>query len=134
MTPDGKILGRHKGITHYTVGQRKGLGIAMGHPVFVKELRTDTNEVVIAEAEDMFSSVLSADRMNWMGVSGLHGGGLRCSAKIRYGHRGAACTVREAGEDRVEVIFDEPVRAVTPGQSVVFYDAEGIVLGGGFIR
>ena len=134
VTPDGKILGRHKGITHYTVGQRKGLGIAMGHPVFVKELRTDTNEVVIAEAEDMFSSVLSADRMNWMGVSGLHGGELRCSAKIRYGHRGATCTVREAGEDRVEVIFDEPVRAVTPGQSVVFYDAEGIVLGGGFIR
>jgi tRNA-specific 2-thiouridylase len=82
----------------------------------------------------MFSSVLSAENMNWMGVDGLHGGELRCRAKIRYGHRGAACTVREAGEDRVEAVFDEPVRAVTPGQSVVFYDDEGVVLGGGFIR
>ena len=134
VTPDGIVLGRHKGITHYTVGQRKGLGLAMGHPIFVKALRTDTNEVVIAEAEDMFSSVLSAENMNWMGIDGLHGGELRCRAKIRYGHRGAACTVREAGEDRVEAVFDDPVRAVTPGQSVVFYDDEGVVLGGGFIR
>ena len=133
VTADGRDLGPHSGITHYTVGQRKGLGLAMGRPVFVKEIRPDTNEVVIGEAGDVFSSVLTADRLNWMAVDGLHGKPLRALAKIRYGHAGSPCVITEADGGAVRVEFDSPVRAVTPGQACVFYDADGLVLGGGTI-
>lgn len=129
---DGNILGRHKGITHYTVGQRKGLNLSMGHPVFVVEIRPETNEVVIGENEDVFSRTLWCGKLNWMAVDGLHGRERRFTAKIRYGHKGAPCTVREIGEDLAECEFDEPQRAVTPGQAVVFYDGE-YVAGGGTI-
>lgn len=129
---DGNVLGRHKGITHYTVGQRKGLNLSMGRPVFVVEICPDTNEVVIGEGEDVFTNTLRCSKLNWMAVDGLHGGQLRVDAKIRYSHRGAACTIREIGEDLVECVFDEPVRAVTPGQAVVFYTGD-YVAGGGTI-
>lgn len=129
---DGNILGRHKGITHYTVGQRKGLNLSMGHPVFVVEIRPETNEVVIGESGDVFSRTLRCSKLNWMAVDGLHGRERRFTAKIRYAHKGAPCTVREIGEDLVECEFDEPQRAATPGQAVVFYDGE-YVAGGGTI-
>ncbi len=129
----GRVLGRHKGITHYTVGQRKGLGLSMGHPVFVSELRPDTNEVVVGEEEEVFSSELICDHINWMAVGGLQGQPRRASAKIRYAHKGAACELLEIGPDLVRVRFDEPQRAITPGQAAVFYDGE-YVLGGGTIR
>lgn len=129
---NGKILGRHRGITHYTVGQRKGLNLSMGHPVFVVEIRPETNEVVIGESEDVFSKILRCNHMNWMSVDGLNGREMRFTAKIRYGHKGAPCTVREIGEDLAECEFDEPQRAITPGQAVVFYDGE-YVAGGGTI-
>ena len=128
---DGTVIGKHKGITHYTVGQRKGLGLSMGRPVVVLEIRPETNEVVIGETKDVFSDRLRANRQNWMGVKAPESG-MRCLAKIRYNHAGAMCTVRRTGEDEVECIFDEPVRAVTPGQAVVFYDGD-YVAGGGTI-
>lgn len=128
----GNVLGRHKGITHYTVGQRKGLNLPMGHPVFVVEIRPETNEVVIGENSDVFSRTLRFNRINWMAVDGLHGEEHRFIAKIRYGHRGAPCTVREIGSDLAECVFDEPQRAITPGQAVVLYDGE-YVAGGGTI-
>ena len=128
---DGTVLGRHKGITHYTIGQRKGLGIALGRPVVVTKIRPDTNEVVLGEASDVFTESLKAGRLNWMSVPGIEGEA-RFLAKIRYNHGGAMCTVRMSGEDEVECIFDEPVRAVTPGQAVVFYDGD-YVAGGGTI-
>ena len=128
---DGTVIGKHKGITHYTVGQRKGLGLSMGRPVVVLEIRPETNEVVIGETKDVFSDRLRANRLNWMGVEAPESG-MRCLAKIRYNHAGAMCTVRRTGEDEVECIFDEPVRAVTPGQAVVFYDGD-YVAGGGTI-
>ncbi len=128
----GHVLGRHQGISRYTIGQRKGLNLAMGHPVFVTEIRPETNEVVIGEAEDVFSDTLTCNRINWMAVDGLHGEVKKVTAKIRYAHRGAPCEIEEAGEDTVRVRFDEPQRAVTPGQAVVFYDGE-YVLGGGVI-
>lgn len=128
---DGTVIGRHKGITHYTIGQRKKLGIAMGRPVVVTRICPETNEVVIGEAADVFSRTLRANRLNWMSVEGLSGE-TRFLAKIRYNHSGAMCTVRMTGEDEVECIFDEPVRAVTPGQAVVFYDGD-YVAGGGTI-
>ncbi len=130
---DGRILGRHKGIIHYTVGQRKGLNLALGHPVFVTEIRPDTNEVVIGTNEDVFTKSLLCSKLNWMEADGFHGSELRMLAKIRYAHKGAMCTIREAGEDLAECVFDEPVRAVTPGQAVVFYQDDWVA-GGGIIQ
>lgn len=132
VTAEGRILGQHKGITHYTVGQRKGLNLAMGHPVFVTEIRPETNEVVIGEAEDVFGTVLTADRLNFMSVADIEDR-LPVIAKIRYGHKGADCMVKRIGEDLVECRFSEPVRAITPGQAVVFYQGD-VVVGGGTIR
>ena len=130
---DGNVLGRHEGITHYTVGQRKGLNLSMGRPVFVVEIRPETNEVVIGDSEDVFTDFLICDKLNWMAVDGLHGKEMQVMAKIRYSHKGAPCVIREAGEGLVECRFLEKVRAVTPGQAVVFYDGDYVV-GGGTIR
>ena len=126
----GEILGTHEGITHYTVGQRRGLGLPMGHRVFVLEIRPETNEVVIGENEDVFSNRLTCRNLNWMAIEDLGDQEMRVSAKIRYSHKGALCTIRKIGEDRVECVFDEPQRAATPGQAVVFYDGEYVVGGG----
>lgn len=128
----GKVLGRHKGITHYTIGQRKGLNLSMGHPVFVVEIRPETNEVVIGDSEDVFTDVLRCEKLNWMSVDGLKGRTMEVIAKIRYSHQGTPCTIRQIEEDLVECTFHEPVRAVTPGQAVVFYDG-CYVAGGGTI-
>ena len=128
---DGTVIGKHKGITHYTIGQRKGLGLAMGRPVVVTEFRPETGEVVIGEADDVFRTTLRADRLNWMSVPDIEEEA-RFLAKIRYNHSGSMCTVRKIEEDLVECTFDEPVRAVTPGQAVVFYDGD-YVAGGGTI-
>ena len=127
---DGNILGRHQGITHYTVGQRKGLNLAMGRPVFVTAIRPETNEVVIGDNEDVFSRRLTCSKLNWMAVDGLPGEGMKVSAKIRYSHKGAPCMIRIIGEDLLECVFDDPQRAATPGQAVVFYDGEYVVGGG----
>ena len=131
VTPDGKILGRHKGIIHYTVGQRKGLGLALGYPAFVLEIRPDTNEVVIGTYEESLTHTVRADRINFMSVEDLTEP-RRVFAKIRYNHKGAWCTVEKTGEDEIVCRFEEPQRAVTPGQAVVVYDRE-YVLGGGTI-
>lgn len=129
---DGTVIGRHLGITHYTIGQRKGLGIAMGHPIFVTEIRPETNEVVIGEAEDVMTDHLTCSHINYMSIPDLTEE-RRVFAKIRYSHSGEWCRIRKAGEDRIFCEFEKPVRAVTPGQAVVFYDGE-YVLGGGSIE
>ena len=131
---DGNVLGRHRGITHYTVGQRKVLNLSMGRPVFVVEIRPETNEVVIGDNQDVFTNVLRCDKLNWMAVDGLHGKSMDVLAKIRYSHKGSPCTIREIGNDMVECRFHEPVRAVTPGQAVVFYDGDYVAGGGTIIR
>ena len=129
---DGNILGQHKGITHYTVGQRKGLNLAMGKPVFVTEIRPETGEVVIGDNEDVFSDRLICGNVNWMAVDGLHGEEKTVIAKIRYSHKGAPCVIRELEDGRVECRFETPQRAITPGQAVVFYEND-YVFGGGTI-
>lgn len=129
----GNVIGTHKGITHYTVGQRKGLGLAMGHPVFVTEIRPETNEVVIGENEDIFTTTLRADRLNFMSVPEISGE-VRAVAKIRYNHKGDDCVLRMVDSDTVEVEFDRPQRAVTPGQAVVFYDGDHVMGGGTILR
>ena len=131
VTPDGKILGRHKGIIHYTIGQRKGLGLSLGYPAFVLEIRPDTNEVVIGTNEDLMTTRVRANKLNFMTVEELEGE-MRVFAKIRYNHKGDWCTVRKTGEDEIECIFETPQRAVTPGQALVLYDGD-YVLGGGTI-
>lgn len=129
---DGTVIGRHKGVTHYTIGQRKGLGIAMGHPVFVCEIRPETNEVVIGENEDIFSCDLICDEVNYMGMEeGKEQ--RRCMAKVRYAHKGDVCTLEKQSDGKMKVHFEKTVRAITPGQAVVFYDGE-YVLGGGIIQ
>jgi tRNA (5-methylaminomethyl-2-thiouridylate)-methyltransferase len=128
----GQIIGRHKGIIHYTVGQRKGLNLALGHPVFVIEIIPETNEVVIGDGDEIFSRGLKADRLNFMSIADLEGE-MQVMAKIRYNHKGASCTIRKVGEDEVECIFDEPQRAISPGQAVVFYDGNYVVGGGTII-
>ena len=131
VTLDGKILGPHKGIMHYTVGQRKGLGLALGYPAFVIEIRPETNEVVIGTNEDSMSNYVRANKLNFMSIEDLEGE-RRVWTKIRYNHKGAWCTIKKIGEDEVLCTFEEPQRAITPGQAVVFYDGD-YVLGGGTI-
>ena len=128
---DGTIVGKHKGIVHYTVGQRKGLGLSLGHPVFVLEIRPETNEVVVGSNEESMSRFVRANKINFMSIENLEHE-MRVWAKIRYNHKGAWCTVKKTGEDEILCTFDEPVRAITPGQAVVLYDGD-YVLGGGTI-
>lgn len=129
---NGTILGRHKGIIHYTIGQRKGLNLSMGRPVFVTQIRPDTNEVVIGDEKDCFCARLRASHINYAAAEQMPEC-FKATGKIRYAHKGAPCKVEKIGEDCVEVTFEEPQRAVTPGQAVVFYDGD-IVLGGGIIE
>ncbi|MCC6094775.1 MAG: tRNA 2-thiouridine(34) synthase MnmA [Eubacterium sp.] len=134
VTREGKILGKHRGIIHYTVGQRRGLDLPMGERVFVTEIRPDTNEVVIGKGADVYADTLKANHLTFMGIPDLPlGEAQHFLAKIRYNHRGTGCTVRRTGEDEITCIFDEPVRAVTPGQAIVYY-RDGYVAGGGIIQ
>lgn len=128
---DGNVLGQHRGIIHYTVGQRKGLNLSMGKPVFVTAIRPQTNEVVIGDNEDCFSRELYAEQLNYS-VAEQMPERFRAAGKIRYAHAGADCEVERIDRDRIRVIFDEPQRAVTPGQAVVLYQGD-LVLGGGVI-
>lgn len=132
VTADGRILGRHRGITHYTVGQRKGLNLSMGHPVFVTQIIPERDEVVIGEARDVFGDVLYCDHINYMGMEDLSQP-KEVLAKIRYAHAGEQCVIERVAQDTVKCTFRKPVRAITPGQAVVFYE-DGYVLGGGSIR
>ncbi len=131
VTRDGTVLGKHKGITHYTIGQRKGLGLSMGEPVFVSELRPKTNQVVVGEEPQVFKKELLCDHLNFMGMEDLKEP-RRVWAKVRYAHKGQWCRIERQGRDLIRAEFEEPVRAITPGQAVVFYEGE-YVLGGGII-
>ena len=128
---EGRVLGRHKGITHYTVGQRRGLELPMGERVFVTGIRPDTNQVVIGKNQDVFTSEIICDRVNYMAVEDLTES-LHVKAKIRYNHGGENCVIEKLPDEKVRCSFVQPVRAATPGQAVVFYRNE-YVLGGGTI-
>ena len=130
----GRVLGRHKGITHYTIGQRKGLGLAMGVPVFVRELRPETNEVVIGSDEELFSDTVFCRELNFLSIEGIAPGeSIPAVVRIRYHHRGEKARIRLVSDDLAEIKFEKPVRAAAPGQAAVFYDEEGCVIGGGTI-
>lgn len=130
---DGTDLGLHKGIIHYTVGQRKGLGLAMGHPVFVTGIDPVTNTVHIGESEDVFTDELICRELNFMSIDEKDlpvGSDLKAAGKIRYGAKAVPCVLTRTGEDEITARFEQKVRAVTPGQAAVFYDGEHILCGG----
>ena len=127
---DGCILGRHGGIECYTIGQRKGIGISGRHPYYVVAKNADRNTVMLGEDEDLFRTELYADDVNWIAIDELKEP-LRCAARTRYHQAETPCTLYPQG-DRVRVEFDSPIRAITAGQAVVFYDGD-IVVGGGCI-
>ncbi len=124
------ILGTHKGIIRYTVGQRKGLGIAFGKPMYVKEKKVDTNEVVLASNEELFSDTLTAKDCNFL--FDIKENRLKAKAKIRYNQQEQPATVFIKDSKTAEIVFDEPQRAIAKGQAVVIYDGDR-VLGGGTI-
>ena len=131
VTADGQVLGIHKGIAHYTVGQRKGLGIAFGRPAFVLAICPESNEVVLGFDDEIFGSELICRDMNYMSVEELPvGSSVRLSCRVRYHHKGEQCTAERIDADTVRVTFDHPVRAITPGQTAVFYDGNHVYMGG----
>lgn len=129
---DGNILGTHKGIIRYTIGQRKGLGIALGKPVFVNDIRPETNEVVLGDEQELYKKSLVADNINLISVESIDKP-IKLKAKIRYSKAEQPATVYQK-EDKLFVEFDEPQRAITKGQAVVLYDGETVVGGGTIIE
>ena len=130
----GNFLGLHKGIIHYTVGQRKGLGLALGRPVYVKEINTRRNEVVIGDEESLYSRKLLCRKLNFMSIDVPQvGEPVPCTAKVRYRHSGERAVITLLDHDLLSVEFEAGVRAACPGQAAVFYDEEGCVIGGGVI-
>ena len=127
----GEVLGRHKGICYYTVGQRKGLGLALGYPVFVAGINPVDNTVVVGREEEVFQQELLAKDNNFIAIPKLEDE-LRVQAKIRYGAEPAEAVLMPESEDTVRVIFEKPQRAITPGQAVVYYQGD-LVVGGGTI-
>ena len=130
----GNILGRHKGIIHYTVGQRKGLGAAFGHPMYIKEIRADRNEIVLSGFDRTHCKAILCRDLNFMSIPDpKEGETLRCQVKVRYRHAGRYALLEKCGKDLCKITFDEPVRFAAPGQSAVFYDDNDCLLGGGVI-
>lgn len=127
---DGRVVGKHEGYPFYTIGQRKGLGIALGHPVFVTEIRKDTNEVVLGLEKDLERDGMLVSKLNLQKYDRVNEP-LQTTTKVRYKHEGSPAQIQQMGE-QMEVIFHEPVSAIAPGQAAVFYEGDDVV-GGGWI-
>lgn len=133
VTTSGTVLGEHAGIHHYTIGQRRGLGVAVGSPMYVVEIQPADRRVVVGPREELLRKRFHAGEVNWISIAGLNEP-LRVQAKIRHQFRPAPAMIRPTADcGRVEVEFDEPQPAVTPGQAAVFYDGD-LVIGGGWIE
>ena len=132
VTAGGEVIGRHRGVHHYTVGQRKGLGIAAGRPLYVLELDRSTNRVVVGEDEELRRSACEIRDVNWISFSAMDAP-VRAMVKIRHRHEPAAATIEPIDAASARIMFDEPQRAITPGQAAVCYSGD-VVLGGGWIR
>jgi tRNA-uridine 2-sulfurtransferase len=131
VTTSGEVIGEHKGIHNFTVGQRKGLGVATGSPLYVIQIKGDARQVVVGGGEELYSRTLRVRRVNLIAVEDLREL-LRVTVKIRHRHEPAPAMIEKTGADEVLVTFDNPQRAITPGQAAVFYDAD-VVVGGGWI-
>jgi len=132
VTTEGKVIGEHAGVHNFTVGQRKGLGVATGSPLYVIQIKNDTRQVVVGKDEELYSRTLRARRVNLISTPELQEP-MRVAVKIRHKHQPAPALIESAGPDEVRVTFDQPQRALTPGQAAVFYDGD-IVVGGGWIE
>jgi tRNA-specific 2-thiouridylase len=133
VTTAGKTLGEHDGVHHFTVGQRRGLGIATGEPLYVISTDAETQRVVVGGSGDLLCGRFVAAQVNWISIDGVTGP-RRAQVKIRNKHAAAPATLEATADPtRVQVVFEEPQRAVTPGQGAVFYDGD-VVLGGGWIE
>ena len=131
---DGNVLGQHKGIVHYTVGQRKGLGIALGYPAYVKRIDPENNTVVLGDEDSVRMDRITCGDLNFMAIEDIREGeAVRAHVKIRYHHPAVPASIERLDHDRVSIAFDEAVKAPAPGQSAVFYDSDKMVLGGGII-
>ena len=131
IAPDGRVLGRHKGILHYTVGQRKHLGISVGEPIYVVKISPADNTVTLGGSDLLFGTVCTVGDFNW--ISGeAPTAPIRCAAKTRYRQQEQPCTAHVNADGTVTLVFDTPIRAITPGQAAVLYDGD-VVLGGGTI-
>lgn len=128
---DGKVVGKHEGYPFYTIGQRKGLGIAFGTPMFVTEIRKDTNEVVLGHEKSLDKDGMMVGKIVMQKYADLNGKSLETNTKIRYKHDGSPATITQEG-DKMKVIFNEPVSGIAPGQAAVFYEGDDVV-GGGWI-
>ena len=131
VTTTGEVVGEHSGVHNFTVGQRKGLGLATGSPLYVLQIRGDSGAVIVGHEQDLYSRTLRVRRTNLISIADLHGP-LRVSAKIRHRHEPAPAVIDKTGDDEILVTFDQPQRAITPGQACVFYHGE-VVVGGGWI-
>ena len=133
VAADGRMLGEHSGVHRFTVGQRRGLGIAVGEPLYVIATDPRSQTVVVGGADQLLRERFFAGQVNWISIAGF-GSPVRAQVKIRNKHAGASATLLTTGDrHRVEVLFDQPQRAITPGQAAVFYDGD-LVLGGGWIE
>ena len=128
----GRVLGRHKGLERYTTGQRKGLGVSTGEPVYVVRKDLAHGAVVLGPDSALFTRTLTANRVNWISIPSLEEP-MAVTAKTRYSQRESAAVIEPLPGGRVRAVFDEPQRAITAGQAVVFYDGEAVV-GGGIIE
>jgi tRNA-uridine 2-sulfurtransferase len=131
VTADGRVIGGHSGIHNFTVGQRKGLGVATGSPLYVLQIKGDTRQVVVGSGENLYSNTLRVHRINLISVDDLQAP-MRVTVKIRHRHEAAAAMIEKSG-DEILATFDQPQRAITPGQAAVFYDGD-VVVGGGWIK
>ena len=125
----GEVYGQHKGIIHYTVGQRKGLGLSFPQPMYVQRIDPARNQVVLAPHEQLFSRVAVARHINLIACGSLPGP-IRVQAKVRYRHEAQPATAEQTGPDELRVVFDQPQRAITPGQALVLYDGDTVIGGG----
>jgi len=129
----GNILGEHRGITAYTIGQRKGLGLTSQVPLYVTAVDGEKNTITVGTKEEVYTTGLIASGLNWISVRKPEKP-MRVRAKIRYLHRAAEATVTPCGDDEVQVIFKEPQMAITPGQATIFYDGDTVIGGGTILR
>lgn len=129
----GQVLATHAGHQHFTIGQRKGVGVALGYPIYVVDIEPQTNRVTVGDKSALMKQSLVARQVNLLADRLKTANGLSCTAKIRYNHSPQPARVTRTGDDELRVTFDEPQSAITPGQAVVLYD-DSVVLGGGWIE
>jgi tRNA-specific 2-thiouridylase len=129
---NGRLLGKHKGYPFYTIGQRKGLDIALGFPAFVTGIDPETNTVVLGTEDQLLKQEMWVSKINWLKFPGVEDANVEITTKIRYKDKGAACTISPS-ENGVKVVFYETVKGIAPGQSAVFYDGNDVI-GGGIIQ